>query len=91
MFGRYGSRAFNFQGTLDNFYRKQLPDGFICREIYGGTGQDCFERVDPSSTGPNIMPWVEWEYFLNFNDTTRLRKVFSPLLAYYKWFELNRT
>lgn len=91
MFGRYGSRAFNFQGTLDNFYRKQVPDGFICREIYGSNGQDCFERVDPSSTGPNIMPWVEWEYFLNFNDTTRLRRVFPPLLAYYNWFKLNRT
>jgi hypothetical protein len=91
MFGRYGSRVFNFQGTLDNFYAKQLPDGFICREIYGKSGNDCFERVDPSSTGPNIMPWVEWEYFLNFNDTVRLRKVFSPLLAYYKWFEKNRT
>ncbi|OJU52018.1 MAG: hypothetical protein BGN96_07510 [Bacteroidales bacterium 45-6] len=91
MFGRYGSRAFNFQGTLDNFYAKQVPDGFICREIYGKSGKDCFERVDPSSTGPNIMPWVEWEYFLNFNDTIRLKKVFPPLLAYYKWFELNRT
>lgn len=91
MFGRYGSRAFNFQGTLNNFYRKQVPDGFICREIYGASGQDCFERVDPSSTGPNIMPWVEWEYFLNFNDTDRLKRVFPPLLAYYKWFSLNRT
>jgi len=91
MFGRYGLRAFNFQGTLDNFYRKQVPDGFICREIYGASGRDCFERVDPSSTGPNIMPWVEWEYFLNFNDTDRLKRVFPPLLAYYKWFSLNRT
>lgn len=91
MFGRYGSRAFNFQGTLDNFYGKQVPDGFICREIYGTNGGDCFDRTDPSSTGPNMMPWVEWEYFLNFNDTTRLRKVFPPLLAFYKWFQLNRT
>src|SRR5262245_1965147 len=29
-FGVYGRRAFNFQGTLDNFYRKQHLDGFIC-------------------------------------------------------------
>lgn len=91
LFGRYGSRAFNFQGTLDNFYRKQHPDGFICREIYGLSGKDCFERHDPSSTGPNIMPWVEWEYFQNFNDTTRLTKVFDPLMAYCHWFKINRT
>jgi hypothetical protein len=26
--GRYGSRAFDFQRTLDNFYAKQHPDGY---------------------------------------------------------------
>ena len=33
MFARYGARFFPFQNTLDNFYAKQHPDGFICREI----------------------------------------------------------
>ena len=33
LFARYGSRAFPFQKTLNNFYAKQHPDGFICREI----------------------------------------------------------
>src|SRR5438128_2172737 len=28
-FGAYGRRAFDFQKTLDTFYRKQHPDGFI--------------------------------------------------------------
>ncbi len=91
LFGRYGSRAFNFQGSLDNFYSKQKPDGFICRQIYGSNGEDCFERYDPSSTGPNILPWSEWEYYTNFNDKVRLAKVFPALLAYYNWFNLNRS
>ena len=51
MFARYGYRFFPFQRTLDNFYAKQHPDGFICREI-GADGSDCFERYDPTSTGP---------------------------------------
>jgi len=50
-----------------------------------------FQRFDPSSTGPDITPWSEWEYFLNFNDTSRLKKVFPPLLAYYQWYAENRT
>ena len=91
MFGRYGSRAFNFQNTLNNFYAKQHKDGFICREIRESDGSDVFERFDPSSTGPNILPWTEWEYYLNFNDTTRLNEVFSPLLAYYQWFRTYRS
>lgn len=91
MFGKYGSRAFNFQGTLDNFYAKQHKDGFICREIKESDGGDFFERFDPSSTGPNLFPWTEWEYFLNFNDTNRLKEVFPPLLAYYQWYNIYRT
>lgn len=91
MFGKYANRIFSFQSTLDNFYAKQHSDGFICREINETDGNDMFERFDPSATGPNILPWTEWEYFLNFNDTVRLRKVFFPLLAYYQWFHTYRS
>ena len=48
MFARYGFRFFPFQNSLDNFYAKQHPDGFICREIRAD-GSDCFERYDPTS------------------------------------------
>jgi hypothetical protein len=91
MFARYGSRAFAFQRTLDNFYAKQHPDGFICREINGKDGTDCFHRYDPVSTGPNLLPWSEWEYFLNTGDTARLETVFAPLVAFYQWMKQYRT
>lgn len=86
MFGSYGHHAFNFIGTLNDFYCKQHKDGFICRQISMSNGQDIFEKFNPVSTGPNLMPWAEWEYFLNFSDTNRLKKVFPPLLAYYQWY-----
>ena len=90
MFARYGTRFFPFQRTLDNFYAKQHPDGFICREIKAD-GADCFERYDPVSTGPNLMPWSEMVYYHQFGDTERLHKIFPALCAYYKWLRLNRT
>ena len=90
MFARYGTRFFNFQQTIDNFYAKQHPDGFICREIKAD-GADCFERYDPTSTGPNILPWSEMVYYKQFGDRDRLNKVFPVLCAYYKWLKLNRT
>ncbi len=90
-FGMYGSRAFRFQRTLDNLYCKQHPDGYICREIDEADGQDCFERFDPSSTGPNALPWAEWNYFVRFGDMERLRMVFPVLLAYTQWFETYHT
>jgi hypothetical protein len=91
LFGRYGQKAFDFQGSLNNFYHTQHKDGYICREISAINGFELFERFDPSSTGPNIMPWAEWEYYLNFNDLDRLKNVFDPLVAYYQWFRANRS
>jgi glycogen debranching enzyme len=91
LFARYGSRAFDFQRTLDNLYAKQHADGFICREIFEGDGSDRFERHNPSATGPNVLAWAEWEYYLNFGDKARLRRVFPALAAFHEWMRLNRT
>ncbi len=91
LFARYGSRAFPFQKTLDNFYAKQHIDGFICREIWGDSGEDAFSRFDPTSTGPNIIPWSEIEYFRHFGDWDRVKKIFPVLCAYYQWLKEYRT
>lgn len=90
MYARYGYRYFPFQRSLDNFYAKQHPDGFICREIRAD-GSDCFERYDPTSTGPDLLPWVELAYYRQFGDIERLHRVFPALCAYAKWWRLNRT
>ncbi|WP_350208418.1 trehalase family glycosidase [Botrimarina sp.] len=91
MFGRYGRRAFDFLRTLDNFYAKQHYDGFICREIGQPLGDDRFQRYDPTSTGPNVLGWTEWEYYLNFGDKQRLAKVFPVLTSYHHWLRTYRT
>ena len=90
-FGLYARGAFNFQGTLDNFYRKQHTDGFICREISEADGQDTFHRFDPSSTGPDVLAWAEWNYYQKTADHARLEKVFPPLVAYHNWMRAHRT
>lgn len=91
MFGKYGSRAFDFQKTLDNFYAHQHRDGFICREICEEEEGEQFTRDDPVSTGPNILPWAEWEYYLSTGDKKRLGEVFDPLCAYHRWLQLHRS
>ena len=91
MFGKYGARAFDFQKTLDNFYSHQHKDGFICREILENQPGDQWARDDPASTGPNVLPWAEWEYYLFSGDKERLKKVFDPLCAYHNWLRLHRS
>ena len=91
MFARYGSRAFHFQQTLDNLYHSQATDGFITRELQQWDGQIRFHRCDPVSTGPNVLAWSEWEYFLNTNDKRRLAEVFPVLLGFHRWMRAFRT
>ena len=89
-FGAYARRAFDFQKTLDTFYRKQHPDGFISREISEADGQDTFPRFDPASTGPNILAWAEWNNYLKTGDRARLEQVFAPLVAFHQWLRTYR-
>ncbi len=91
MFGKYADRIFKFQKTLDNFYSHQHVDGFICRQIEEQTGDDVFARHDPSSTGPEVMAWCEWDYFLNFGDKERLARVYPCLVAYHQWMREHFT
>lgn len=91
MFGKYASHIFPFVEMLDNFYAKQHPDGFICRQINIHTGEDFFEKMDPSSTGPNILALAEWHYYRQSGDKERFKKVYKPLLAFHQWLRRNRT
>jgi len=91
MFGKFASGVFNFQETLDNFYAKQHSDGFISREISEENGSEKFTRHDPASTGPNVMPWCEYEYYKITKDIKRIEKIFPVLFAYHQWLKSNRT
>lgn len=91
LFGRYGDRVWRFQNTLDNFYAKQHPDGGICRQFREDDGSECFARFDPAGTGPNVLGWSEWEYYLATRDDARLAEVFPALVAYGQWYRRYRT
>ncbi len=91
MFGKYASRFFDFQKTLDNFYSKQHQDGFICREIAETQEGEQWSPFDPSATGPNILAWSEWEYFMITGNKGRLSEVFDPLMGFHLWMYRNRT
>ena len=43
------------------------------------------------STGPNVLAWAEWEYWMNFGDRVRLGRVYPVLLAYHEWMRRFRT
>ncbi len=90
LFGRYGLRLLPVMPTLDNFYERQEPDGYIQRVYSETTGR----RVgDPSPEEPMVNPplfaWVEWEYWRFAGDSSRLRRVLPVLERYYEWLRAN--
>jgi hypothetical protein len=91
LYAKYARRVFDFQCTLDNFYARQHLDGWICRELRESDGKDAFARFNPSGTGPNILPWGEWEYFNLTGNRVRLARVFPVLVAYHRWLRLYQT
>jgi len=86
LLGRYGMRLFPVMATLDNFYSKQRPDGYIQR-VYSETDGDELEvpTADEPVVNPPLFAWVEWEYYLFSGDASRLAGVLPVLERYYRW------
>ena len=91
MFGKYGTGAFPFIRSLENFYGAQDSDGFIPRELDIRNGRSAFERDDPSSVGGDLFAWAEWQWYLLSGDKARLAAVYPHLLAYHRWIRKHRT
>ena len=89
-FLRYAPEQFMLYGSLDNFYRKQHDDGFICREINSISGADFWEKTHPSSVNPPLFSDAEWSLYNFTNDKNRLRDVLGPLHRYHQWLNANR-
>ncbi len=90
MFANYAEPLFHAVGTLDNFYAKQHPDGFIMREITRATGQDFHFGAPADFANPPLFSWVEWESYLKTGDRSRFRDVLPALVKHYRWLQENR-
>jgi len=84
-FARYGWHYLPVLPTLDNFYRKQEPDGYICREYRGCNGAALWAKGSPDAVNPPLFSWAEWGYYQVTRDVGLLREVFPRLVAYHRW------
>lgn len=92
MYGRYGKRLFPAMPTLDNFYLKQRPDGYIQRIYSKTTGSEVVE-LNPklTMTNPPIFAWSEWDYYKITGDESRLKRVFPILSKYFIWIKKHQS
>jgi glycogen debranching enzyme len=90
MFAMYGGGQIPAMESLDNFYRLQRSDGWICRVYRESDGSAVQEpsREEPM-INPPLFAWVEWKYYLLSGDSSRFGKVLTALDAYYDWIDKN--
>ncbi len=74
MFGRYAFYCWPSIVTLENFYRKQHPNGYICRVIVKSDGTDYAWNGMQSDINPPLWAWAEWSHYLFTNDKSRFTK-----------------
>jgi glycogen debranching enzyme len=90
MFARYGFNVYPSIISLDNFYRKQHNDGFICREIREKDGSDYWKEDSKNAINPPLFSWAEWEYYKITGDKNRFKKALPNLIKYFDWIKKNR-
>lgn len=88
MFGKYGIDSFPVMASLDNFYNKQLENGYICRVYWESDGTSPKDPNDPM-INPPLFAWAEWQYYQITNDASRFNSILISLDKYYTWIKNN--
>ena len=88
MFARYAHEVFPMIQSLDNFYARQRPSGYICRQIAEDTGKEEVFRTPADAINPPLFAWAEVESYRLTGDKSRFARVLPVLEKYAEW--LNR-
>ncbi|CAN5365310.1 hypothetical protein BH10PSE14_BH10PSE14_03980 [soil metagenome] len=81
-YAKYHLDRLPIAGALDNFYRLQEADGFICRE-YDAHGNAFWPKDHPVSVNPPLLAFAELEIFGHSRDRARLRGVYPHLIRHF--------
>lgn len=90
MFARYAWHVLPVHASLDNFYRKQDEDGWICREYRGANGAAMFAKGSADAINPPLFSWAEWALYQLTGDRERLRRVWDALTRYDAWLRTHQ-
>ena len=78
MWAKYYADDLPVDQSMDNLYRLQDEDGFICRQ-YLPTGEAIYAKKHPISFAPPVLSWLELDYYKFKGDRERLRQVYPYL------------
>ncbi|HEX8554169.1 MAG TPA: trehalase family glycosidase [Sphingomonas sp.] len=83
-YAKYHLGVLPIENALDNFYRFQDADGFICRE-YTKQGKPFWSKDHPVATNPPLLAFAELEVYQQSRDRDRLVRVYPQLKRHFDW------
>lgn len=89
-FARYSAELLPVLPALDNFYRRQEPDGYIAREYRWQNGASLWAKPSGDAVNPPLFAWAEWLLFQVHGSRARLLAIWPHLTRYYHWLQANR-
>ncbi len=87
-YGKYHQHELPVANALDNFYARQEPDGYICRE-YTKEGKPMWPKEHPVSINPPLLAFAELELYSRSKDISRLKKVYPQLKNFFNYLVNN--
>ena len=87
MWAKYAIKELPVEQSLDNLYRLQDDDGFICRQ-YTVDGAPVWPKRHPISFAPPVLTWAELDLYSLTGDKARLCRVY-PYLKKHHHFCMN--
>lgn len=82
----YANGTLSALNNLDNLYRLQREDGYMCMSYRIETD----EPDAPGRINPPLMAWAEWTHYQITGDDSRLEWVLPHLEGFYRFIENNR-
>lgn len=83
-YAKYHLDELPIYAALDNFYRFQEPDGFICREITS-EGKPFWPKEHPVSVNPPLLGFAELQLYSRSGDKARLARVYPKLKLHFEY------
>lgn len=83
-YAKYHPDKLPVANALDNFYGRQEPDGYICRE-YTKQGKPMWPKNHPVSVNPPLFAFAELEIYRRSKDAGRLKTVYPHLQKFFQY------
>ena len=84
LWAKYHMSELPVERSLDNLYRFQDDDGFICRE-YTADGYPVWPKHHPISFAPPVLAWAELDLYALTGDKERLHRVYPHLKKHHRY------